>query len=131
MPVKTADLNVIGVEFAAAKANGNDRQIDDADRNVQHVKAGEAEKRAAKKRIGRLASNRKLVGPGRYAFSKKTEPFHQVKRNKGGASNGSENDKHDRLANFAAMCRGNGQHHGQTAREKNEGQKCSIDNSGV
>src|ERR1700685_3215193 len=72
MPVEAAHFHVLGRVLPFSKTPGDDCTICDADRYVKHVKAGKAEKCAAKQRH---ASG---MSPGSGALAEQRYPFRGV-----------------------------------------------------
>ena len=76
MPVQAADFHVLGGVLPFAEAPRDDRQINHADGDVQHVQAGKAKERAAEKRSSRIEG----VRPRRDAFTEERDPLRGVNR---------------------------------------------------
>jgi hypothetical protein len=114
MPVQAAHFHMLGGVLPFSKTPGDDCQISDTDRDVKHVKAGEAEKRAAKQR------HAPGISPRSDALAEQRYPFRGVDEHE----RDSEDNGCDQVADgfLAVASEGSiyAQDHGQAAGEQDE-----------
>src|SRR6266704_2116740 len=73
MPVKTANLDILVLEFAAPDSKRDNAEVDHADHHVRHVQSGEGEESAAEKRYAPFITGRRDM-----LVVDQVQPFRQV-----------------------------------------------------
>ncbi len=109
MPVQAAHFHMLGSVLPFPKTPGDDGEVCYADRHVQHVKSGEAEKRAPEQR------HAPGITPGRHTFAEQTDPFGGVDQYECDSAKDRSDQVADRLLAVAPEGGVHAQDHGQAA----------------